>query len=476
MPTVLEVMSGRVDVGSEELFCVTVSVGVVIAGDELRRPEELIRDAEATMLQARQRGGARYEFFDEEVRVAARRRAETDQALRQAVENGELRLVYQPKVALDSDRIMGVEALLRWEHPELGTVSPMDFIPLAEETGLIVPIGAWVLEEACRQWCQWRESFPDRSPLLVAVNVSGRQLDAALVEYVEGVLARSGMDPATLCLEVTESVVMDNIETTIGVLRALSALGVKLSLDDFGTGYSSLAYLKRLPLDMVKIDRAFVSGLGHDNEDTAIVAAIMGMAHALDMSVVAEGVETEDQLSGLRRLGCEYAQGYYFSRPQPPDAIAELLAGSEASWSSLAPSALDGHGSELVPHTAERVIVAAEAEDAHLARMSLTAAGFQVHEASTGEQALSLAHMVKPDCVVVDVQLPDRSGFGVCRALRLEPATANCTIVMLTTYADAGDKVRAFSLGADDYMTKPVAPRDLVSRVRAALRSRREAS
>ena len=469
-------MSGRTELESGELS-VTVSIGVVIAADESRRPEELVRDAEATMWRARERGGDRFEFFEEEIRVAALRRAETERALRRAVDNEELSLVYQPEMSLDSDRIMGVEALLRWEHPDLGTVSPMDFVPLAEETGLIVPIGNWVIEEGCRQWARWRAELTDHPPPLMSVNVSGRQFDERLVAGVRSALEEADMDPAALCLEVTESAVMDDVEAAIGILGELKSLGVKLALDDFGTGYSSLAYLKRLPLDIVKIDRAFVAGLGRDLEDTAIVAAVMGMAHALDLSVVAEGVETESQLAGLRRMGCEYAQGYYFARPEPAEAIAEMLTGVRTAWPSPPSTALDGERPAAASTRADRVIVAAEPSDVvQLAAMSLATAGFEVHRASTGAEALAMAGVMEPDCVVIDVQLPDRSGFGVCRALRLEASTADCTIVMLATHAEAADKVRAFSVGADDYIVKPVAPRDLVSRVRAAVRRRRELS
>jgi EAL domain-containing protein (putative c-di-GMP-specific phosphodiesterase class I) len=259
--------------------------------------------------------------------VLARMDLEADlrRALRHAVDAGDFRLLYQPKVSLDTDQLTGVEALLRWQHPERGLVPPLEFIPLAEETGLIVPIGEWVLEEACRQSVRWQAIRPKGRPLVVAVNVSGRQFESDLVETVRRVLASTGANAANLCLEVTESVVMRDVEPAVTTLRALKALGVKLSIDDFGTGFSSLTYLKQFPLNDLKIDKSFVDGLGHQFEDEAIVAAITGMAHALGLEVVAEGVETHAQVTILRALGCDTVQGYYFGAPSVADAIDSLL-------------------------------------------------------------------------------------------------------------------------------------------------------
>ena len=211
---------------------------------------------------------------------------------------------YQPKVSLESDRITGVEALVRWQHPSRGLVGPDDFLPLAESSGLIVPLGHWVLNQACLQAAQWQRALPRHPPLVVAVNVSGGQFAPALVETVREALSDSGIDAAQLCLEVTETVLVD-AEEAINTLNQLAALGVKLSIDDFGTGYSSLSYLKRMPLHELKIDKCFVDGLGRDPDDTAIVAATVALAHALGLSVIAEGVTTLEQFDRLRAIGCQ---------------------------------------------------------------------------------------------------------------------------------------------------------------------------
>ncbi len=394
------------------------------------------------------------------------------QALREALEGGQFRLVYQPKVALATNRIVGVEALLRWEHPDRGPVAPAQFIAVAEATGLIVPIGAWVLREACGQCAEWQRSFPRPTPLSVAVNASARQFRGGLVDAVRAAIAESGIDASGVCLEVTESTVMQDVDHAIAILGELKSMGLTLSIDDFGTGYSSLEYLRRLPLDEVKIDRSFVQGLATDPEDTAIVAAVISLAHALDRDVVAEGVETHEQLDRLRSLGCEMAQGFLLARPMAPESITELLTGDLAGERVLG----DGPGLSSTAPGTETVLVADDAGDVRqLARMSLTAAGFEVEEVADGAGALAAAHRVQPRCVVLDVGMPDMSGIEVCQRLRADPATAGCTIVMLTTHDEATDKAAAFSAGADEYIVKPFAPRDLVSRVRTALGRRADA-
>src|ERR1019366_2865625 len=353
---------------------------------------------------------------------------------------GEFYVDYQPKMSLATDRTVGVEALLRWMHPERGLISPLDFIPLAEESGIIVQIGAWVLEQVCRDAVRWRTALPGGQPLMVAVNVSPRQFESDLAETLGGVIGHSGIDPATVCLEVTESMVMHDAELAIATLRQLKSLGLSISVDDFGTGFSSLAYLKRFPLDELKIDKSFVDGLGRDFEATAIVAAVMGMAHALDLRVVAEGVETADQVVRLRTLGCDEAQGFFYARPGSIAAIDARL------------------GDDV----------------RRLARSSLAAVGFEVREAASGEDAVTMARHFKPDCVVLDVNLPGISGFDVCRILRDDAANERPSIVILTGDVAPSEKVMAFSLEADDYMVKPFSPRDLVSRVTAAIRRRGE--
>ena len=385
------------------------------------------------------------------------------EGLGEALGAGQLRLVYQPKVFLATNRIVGVEALLRWDHPVRGPVPPGEFVPAAEASGLIVPIGEWVLAEACRQGASWQRAFPRATPFGVAVNVSAQQLSAGLVRSVRDAVDASGIDAAGLCLEVTESAVMEDVEHAAAVLSELKKLGLTVSIDDFGTGYSSLEYLRRLPLDEVKIDQSFVAGLAVDPKDTAVVATVISLAHALDHDVVAEGVETSRQLDKLRAFGCELAQGFLLARPVSAAGVTELLA-REAAGDLLV------SGGPAAAAGAQTVVVADDAADVRqLARMSLTAAGFDVEEAPDGETTIELARRLRPACVVLDVSMPDRSGIEVCQLLRADSLTASCTIVMLTMSDEAADKAAAFSAGADDYIVKPFAPRDLVSRVRAAL-------
>jgi diguanylate cyclase (GGDEF)-like protein len=456
-----------VDVGRGPVtVTVTAAVGIALAPPGELDVEQLIARAESAMRRAKQQEGPAHTVLAHEMFETEDELGEAGRALQQALDNHELRLFYQPKVALDRDRVVGVEALLRWQHPERGMVPPLDFIGLAEATGLIVPIGAWVIEEACREAARWREAFPDRPMLVVSVNVSARQFGPALVEVVANAIAATGAHPNALCVELTESLLMEDVEGSVEILEQLAALGVELSIDDFGTGYSSLSYLKRFPLHELKVDKSFVDGLGTNANDTAIVAAVVAMAHALDLRVVAEGVETAEQLERLRILGCEQVQGYYFARPGPPEATDELVrAESNTSW--------HGHVPTAETYRPDRILVVDDAADVRqLARMSLAAVGFEVHEAVDGASALAMARKVVPDCVLLDLTLPDSSGLEVCRELRAEPLVAGCTILVITSHDSAADKVEAFSSGADDYIVKPFSPRDLASRVHAAMRRR----
>ena len=305
---------------------VTASFGVRSVDASLADPEALLRDADAAMYRAKELGKARCEVFDESMRARAVERLDLEGGLRSALERGELHLLYQPQVELKSGRIIGAEALLRWQHPERGLIVPPLFIPIAEQTGLIVPIGAWVLNEACQQAAAWTNHSGRR--LSMAVNVSPRQLATTeFVGIVEDALESSGLDPELLCLEITESAVLADPEAATQVLERLKALGVRLAIDDFGVGYSSLSQLKALlPVDTIKIDKSFVDGVTGEGEDRAIVDSVLRLAKGLGLTAVAEGVETAEQVEALLGLGCRLSQGFHFARPQPPDELERLLS------------------------------------------------------------------------------------------------------------------------------------------------------
>jgi diguanylate cyclase (GGDEF)-like protein len=299
----------------------TVSIGVAVTTDHERVPQDLVRDADVAMYRAKDLGKDRCEMFDAGMHAEARRRLDIEAGLHGAVERGELRLHYQPEVELTTGRVLAVEALLRWEHPERGLLAPGEFVGVAEDTGLIVPIGAWVLQEACRQAAAWSDT-----PVTMRVNLSARQLrHPGLVADIRRALADSGVAPRDLCLELTESMLMQDVERSTAVLGELRALGVRLALDDFGTGYSSLAYLRHLEVDRLKVDRSFMAELDDTPGEQTIVAAIIGMARGLGLAVTAEGIETQEQLARVRSLGCDAVQGFLLARPAPPGEIAHLL-------------------------------------------------------------------------------------------------------------------------------------------------------
>lgn len=319
-------LAAPITVGDDSVF-ITMSTGIALSLDGGRTsPEAMVRDADAALHRAKERGRARAELFVEDLRHHAVNQLRTASDLHRALEGEEFRVVYQPEVDLRTGHITAVEALVRWHHPERGLVPPGEFIPLAEQTGLIAGIGTWVLKTAIEQAAQWSTARWNRTGLLVWVNLSARQLtDAGLVDLVSSLLREHGVAAQQLGLEITETALLDDAEAAVEALTALRSLGVRLAVDDFGTGYSSLSYLKRLPVDAVKIDRSFVDGLAQGGDDSAIVAAVTGMARALRLTTIAEGVEEVGQLHALRRLGCDLAQGFLFTTPQPASHITALL-------------------------------------------------------------------------------------------------------------------------------------------------------
>jgi diguanylate cyclase (GGDEF)-like protein len=304
----------------------TASIGIALSSSGYDRPEDILRDADIAMYRAKENGKARYELFDHGMHARAVSRLQLESDLRQAIENKEFCVYYQPIVSLETGRLAGFEALVRWNHPRRGLVSPADFIPVAEETGFIVPIGQWVLNEACAQVRQWQLDSPSHRTLSLSVNLSARQVaQPDLLDRIKEALATSKLNPHCLKLEITESVVMENAEAAVLMFKQLRSLGVQLSIDDFGTGYSSLSYLHRFPLNYLKIDRSFVMRLTTDN-DNAIVRTISTLARNLGMEVIAEGIETDEQYQQLKMLGCEYGQGFLFSRPVDNNGVEHLLA------------------------------------------------------------------------------------------------------------------------------------------------------
>jgi len=315
--------------GGQQVF-ITSSIGIAIGDSNQDPPEHLLREADLAMYRAKEEGKARHWVFDPSMEAETTMRLRLENDLRQALERNEFRVCYQPMVHLGTGRVMGMEALVRWEHPERGLMLPGEFVPLAEEIGLIIPIGQWVLGEACRQARNWQVRYPTEPPLRMSVNLSAKQLrNYNLVMDVKALLEETGLSPECLILEITESAVLGEEEHRIGTLRRLQDLGVLLVLDDFGTGYSSLSYLKRLSVSLLKIDRSFVERIGQNAEDEVLISGIVHVASGLGLKVLAEGVETSEQLAWVKSLGCELAQGHYFSEPLSSEAAGELLAMDE---------------------------------------------------------------------------------------------------------------------------------------------------
>jgi diguanylate cyclase (GGDEF)-like protein len=326
------------DLGGNEVF-VTASIGIAVSDGIDEDAHGLLRDADAAMYRAKEAGRARYEVFDALMRAGAVRRLEIVNDLHRALERNQFVLHFQPQIDLRTNSLIGVEALLRWVHPDRGLVPPMEFIPVAEETGLINELGRWVLRAACQQGRTWLDRFPDRQPLVMSVNLSGRQLSQPrLADEVAAALEESGFPPHLLVLEITESVLMNDTATTIQTLEALKLLGVRLAIDDFGTGYSSLTYLQRFPIDILKIDKSFVDGLGGANlEESAVTRTIVSLAKTLRLETVAEGVERSEHVRELQSLNCDIGQGYFFARPLDAGALTSLMSQPDTPVAALGP-------------------------------------------------------------------------------------------------------------------------------------------
>jgi diguanylate cyclase (GGDEF)-like protein/PAS domain S-box-containing protein len=309
----------------QEIF-ITTSIGIALNTSGQESPEELLRNADTAMYRAKEESGVSYQLFEQSMHEQVLRSLRMESELRRAIEREELKIYYQPKVSLETGKVMDMEALVRWEHPEWGLLLPSEFIPLAEHTGLIVPLGRWVLKEVCLQAKKWQEESP-QSPLSTQVNLSARQIQhRKLVQTIEQILEETGLEGRYLTLDVPETVLIEAVNEGASNLERLRGLGIMLAVDDFGMVYSSLSYLKRLPMDILKIDKSLVQGLGEDPKDTAIVQVVIELGHTLGMKVVAEGIERAGQVMLLREMGCDLGQGLYFAEPLPSGEASERLA------------------------------------------------------------------------------------------------------------------------------------------------------
>ncbi len=336
-----EKLASPFNLSGHEVFT-TTSIGIALSSTGYDHPENMLRDADTAMYRAKAQGKACYEVFDKGMHTHAVYVLQMENDLRRALDREEFCVYYQPIVSLDNGQLAGFEALIRWQHPERGFINPADFIPLAEDTGLIVPIGQWILKRACQQLARWQWQSPANRHLFMSVNLSSKQISQPdLVDVIRETLEETNVDPKYIKLEITESAVMDNAEMAARLLNRLKALGVGLSIDDFGTGYSSLGYLHRFPVNTLKIDRSFVGRIGEQTENSEIVRTIVSLAENMGMEVVAEGVETLSQLSHLRALKCQYGQGYLFSRPVDAESVTSWISRKPLWQADLFPATKD---------------------------------------------------------------------------------------------------------------------------------------
>ena len=443
-------------VAGNEIF-VKVSIGIRIARTTADTAEDLIRDADMAMYQAKSLGRDRFAEFNQVTREKNQHRLQTESDLRRALERDELRMYYQPIVRIDSGKLSGFEALVRWHHPARGLVMPVDFIAVAEETGLIVPLGAWVMEESCRQLTSWK--LAGMRNVTMAVNLSARQLQVPeFVATMSDVLERTGVDAADVCLEVTESMLMEDPDASAACLDSLKQLGVRVAIDDFGTGYSSLSYLRRLPVDLVKIDRSFVAHLGEESEATAIVTAVVHLSRSLGLTTVAEGVETAEQLFQLQLLQCALGQGYYWSRPLPPSELGTWI--DPALVGAWTPQ--DQQLPTKTPGGRFRVLIADD-EPVHramVARILERSGHFTVvGQAADGRDSVEVAGRDHPDLVVLDLSMPRMGGL---EALPQILGSSPSTKVVLYSGSEGRVRNAALPSGASAFLRKTLNPSELV--------------
>jgi diguanylate cyclase (GGDEF)-like protein len=328
---ILEVFRQPFSIEGNEVY-VGASIGIAAGSTDTQGSEELLRNADLAMYLAKSTGKGNYVVFEPKMHEALMERIELEADLRRGIEENEFTIHYQPIIDLQSRGIMGMEALVRWLHPKFGLLSPMTFIPLAEETNLIVPLGEWIICEACRQMQDWRTQHPGLNDISLTVNISIRQfMQIELVDIVSRALESSGLPPRCLILEITESFMMQDTEATILKLHELKKLGIRLAIDDFGTGYSSLSYLQRFPIDILKIDKSFVDKLGQGSEGNAVARAIIMMGDSLNLKTIAEGIEHNDQIAALQDLGCEAGQGFHFAKPLTKEDMDDYLSGKRTA-------------------------------------------------------------------------------------------------------------------------------------------------
>ncbi|BAN36087.1 hypothetical protein SCD_n02279 [Sulfuricella denitrificans skB26] len=453
---ILDALTKPFSISGREVF-ISASLGISLYPKDGASAEELLKNADVAMYRAKKGGGNTFRFYNEGMNTSSVERLNLETRLRHAVDNGELLLYYQPQVNLHSGEIIGAEALIRWQHPEMGLVSPLKFIPLAEETGLIFPIGEWVMRTACAQIKAWQDGGMMTPP--VAVNLSAHQFrQRHLVKMTTGVLLDSGIDGRYLELEMTESAMMEDTDRVIRVLRELKEAGMTISIDDFGTGYSSLSYLKQFAIDKLKVDQSFVREITRDPKDAAIVVAIITMAHSLGLNVIAEGVETEGQLEYLRSHGCDEMQGYFFSRPVPVGDFEQMLrSGRKLTLNGQADES--GRRTLLLVDDESNVTAALTRQFSH--------EGYRILVAHSPTEAFELLASHRVGVILSDQGMPEMSGIEFLgRVKRLYPDVVR---IVLSGHTDLELIAEAFNQGSIyKYITKPWNDREMLDSVKAA--------